>query len=104
MTISDATRTTIAMLGLTPAEVGRERNSKPTMIKASICWWLCRQLTNCTLTELGDEFGGRSHTTIMHGIHQIDAKMTEDRMFAEAMTALRDSVRAVNRERVREEL
>lgn len=104
MTLDDAARTISDKLRLTPADCGRARPSRNVAAKLKIAWWVCRELCDCSLHDLAQWFSGRDHTTAIKGINQVEAKMREDRLFAEAMTALRDSVRAVNRERVREEL
>ena len=40
--------------------------------------YLSRELTNCSLTQIGQHFGGRDHTTVLHAIDKIREKMTED--------------------------
>jgi chromosomal replication initiator protein len=44
--------------------------------------YLARSLTDMSTTEIGDTFGGRDHTTVMHACKQIDKKVTEDAWFA----------------------
>jgi chromosomal replication initiator protein len=45
---------------------------------------LCKELTNHSLPEIGDAFGGRDHTTILHGcrtiknMREMDADIAED--------------------------
>jgi chromosomal replication initiator protein len=36
--------------------------------------YLCRELTDMSLPKIGDEFGGRDHTTVIHAFD----KITED--------------------------
>ena len=33
---------------------------------------LCKELTNHSLPEVGDAFGGRDHTTVLHACRKID--------------------------------
>jgi len=40
--------------------------------------FLSRDLTSCSLTQIGQHFGGRDHTTVLHAIDKIREKMTED--------------------------
>jgi len=40
--------------------------------------YLSRELTTCSLTQIGQHFGGRDHTTVLHAIDKIREKMTED--------------------------
>jgi len=49
-----------------------------------VAMYLCKQMTSRSLPEIGRRFGGRDHTTVMHGVRRIeelrnqDAQMTED--------------------------
>jgi hypothetical protein len=37
--------------------------------------YLCKQLTTRSLPEIGRKFGGRDHTTVMHGVRKIEELM-----------------------------
>ncbi|MCS7063764.1 MAG: chromosomal replication initiator protein DnaA [Methylacidiphilales bacterium] len=43
-----------------------------------IAMYLARQLTNSSLMEIGDAFGGRDHGTVLHAYREISRRMTED--------------------------
>jgi chromosomal replication initiator protein len=40
--------------------------------------FLARELTTCSLTQIGQHFGGRDHTTVIHAIQKIKEKMADD--------------------------
>jgi chromosomal replication initiator protein len=40
--------------------------------------YLSRELTPCSLTQIGQHFGGRDHTTVLHAIEKIREKMDDD--------------------------
>lgn len=103
MTLHDAIQTSMRMLKITPAEIGAGTATRVTMAKISVAAWLCRQLTDASLKDIGVEFGGRNHKTVMNALKHVDERMSGDAFYAEALTALREAARAVNRERVREE-
>lgn len=54
-----------------------------------IAMYLSKQLTSRSLPEIGRRFGGRDHTTIMHGIRKIEELKEEDRQLAEDLELLR---------------
>jgi chromosomal replication initiator protein len=54
-----------------------------------IAMYLAKQLTPRSLPEIGRRFGGRDHTTIMHGVRKIEELMTSDTQMAEDLQMLR---------------
>ncbi|WP_040615756.1 chromosomal replication initiator protein DnaA [Oceanicola granulosus] len=54
-----------------------------------IAMWLSKQLTNRSLPEIGKRFGGRDHTTIMHGVRKIDELRQTDSAISEDLEMLR---------------
>ncbi len=47
-----------------------------------IAMYLSRELTDLSLPHIGDEFGGRDHTTVIHAYNKIEQKIEEDSKFA----------------------
>ena len=56
--------------------------------------YLCRSLTDTSLPRLGEAFGGRDHSTIMHGCARVKEQMETDPAFRAAVESLGDSLRA----------
>lgn len=44
-----------------------------------ICMYLCRTMTNASFPEIGEKFGGKDHSTVIHAYRQIEKKFKEDR-------------------------
>jgi chromosomal replication initiator protein len=40
--------------------------------------YLCRKLTKRSTTEIGSQFGGKDHTTILHGSQKIENELKEN--------------------------
>jgi chromosomal replication initiator protein len=51
--------------------------------------WLAKRMTTRSLPEIGRRFGGRDHTTVMHGVRRIDELMAADSQLAEDIELLR---------------
>ncbi len=54
-----------------------------------IAMWLAKRLTTRSLPEIGRRFGGRDHTTVMHGIRRIEELKAGDAQLAEDLELLR---------------
>jgi chromosomal replication initiator protein len=46
-----------------------------------IAMFIARKLTDFSTTEIGNEFGGKDHSTVIHAISKIKAKYEEDNLF-----------------------
>lgn len=53
-----------------------------------IAMYLCKQLTSRSLPEIGRRFGGRDHTTVMHGVRRIEELKQSDGQIAEDVELL----------------
>jgi chromosomal replication initiator protein len=54
-----------------------------------VAMYLAKQLTSRSLPEIGRRFGGRDHTTIMHGVRKIEELMTSDSQLADDLQLLK---------------
>ena len=68
--------------------VGPKR-SRPIARPRQIAMYLSKQLTTRSLPEIGRRFGGRDHTTIMHGVKVIEGMQATDHQMAEDLKLLR---------------
>ncbi|MCY3983144.1 MAG: chromosomal replication initiator protein DnaA [Roseovarius sp.] len=57
-----------------------------------IAMYLCKQLTSRSMPEIGRRFGGRDHTTVLHGVRRIEALRINDAQVAEDLEILRRSL------------
>lgn len=59
-----------------------------------VAMYLCKQLTSRSLPEIGRRFGGRDHTTVMHGVRRIEDLKSQDGQIAEDLELLRRALEA----------
>ena len=59
-----------------------------------VAMYLCKQLTSRSLPEIGRRFGGRDHTTVMHGVKRIEELKIQDGQIAEDLEMLRRALEA----------
>lgn len=68
--------------------VGKKRHSRLNKAR-QIAMYLCRELTEASLPQIGKEFGGRSHTTVLHGINKIEEELEFDRVLEQRIIKIR---------------
>jgi chromosomal replication initiator protein len=59
------------MFGLSTEELRTESRSRDVAFPRQIAMYLAKQLTDASLSEIGQEFGGKHHTTVTHSIAKI---------------------------------
>ena len=73
--------------------IGPKRN-RPLARPRQVAMFLCKRLTTRSLPDIGRRFGGRDHTTVMHGIKRIEELMGTDSQLADDIEMLRRSLEA----------
>jgi chromosomal replication initiator protein len=58
-----------------------------------IAMYLCRELTDLSLPKIGQQFGGRDHTTVMHADRKIRTQMGEKRSTFNQVTELTNRIK-----------
>ena len=59
-----------------------------------VAMWLAKQLTTKSLPDIGRSFGGRDHTTVIHGIRRIDELRAGDSQIADSLEIIRRKLEA----------
>ncbi len=55
-----------------------KRRTRSITYPRQIAMYICRELTDASLPKIGDEFGGRDHTTVIHACDKISQDMKKD--------------------------
>jgi chromosomal replication initiator protein len=77
---------------LTVEELKSKNNSRQIAVPRQIAMYLCKRLTKHSFPEIGREFGGKHHTTVMHSVEKIDALIKEDKNFHRVVSDLIDNL------------
>lgn len=59
-------------------ELNSNKRTKTLAYPRQIAMYLCRELTNTSLPQIGEFFGGRDHTTVLHAYNKINDEKTTD--------------------------
>jgi chromosomal replication initiator protein len=73
---------------LRPADLLSDRRAQYVSRPRQIAYYLSRELTTFSLPRIANLFGGRDHTTIMHGISKVEKSIAESPEAAETISRL----------------
>jgi len=79
ITIDAIQRAVSEQFGMRVAELKQKSNSRQIVVPRQIAMYLAKQLTEASLPEIGRQFGGKHHTTVMHSIGKIDEQRRTDK-------------------------
>ena len=57
------------------SEIKGKNKSQSVVLPRQIAMYLCRKLTDYSTTEIGNEFGGKEHTTVMYNVQKMEARI-----------------------------
>jgi chromosomal replication initiator protein len=66
------------LFGLSAEELKQESNRREVAVPRQIAIYLAKQMTDASLPEIGRQFGGKHHTTVMYSIAKIDQRRRTD--------------------------
>ncbi len=79
ISIETIQRNVAEQFGMRVAELKQKNNSRQIVVPRQIAMFLAKQLTEASLPEIGRQFGGKHHTTVMHSINKIDEQRRTDK-------------------------
>jgi chromosomal replication initiator protein len=84
---------TAGYFGLTIDDLCSSSRSRVLVNARQIAMYLCRELTELSLPKIGQHFGGRDHTTVMHADRKIRLLMAERRSIYNQVTELTNRIK-----------
>ncbi|MGD9954474.1 MAG: chromosomal replication initiator protein DnaA [Candidatus Nanopelagicales bacterium] len=89
---------TAAYFGVSVDDLCGSSRSRVLVTARQIAMYLCRELTDLSLPKIGQAFGGRDHTTVMHADRKIRQLMAERRSLYNQVTDLTARIKSTARQ------
>ncbi|ADK79161.1 chromosomal replication initiator protein DnaA [Sediminispirochaeta smaragdinae] len=78
ITVEMIQRVTAEYFNLSPNDLRGKKRTKAIAFPRQIAMYITREITEFSTTEVGLEFGGRDHTTVMHACQRVESRMQTD--------------------------
>jgi len=76
------------------AEIKAKNNSRAIVYPRQIAMYLAKHLTDASLPEIGRQFGGKHHTTVLHSVEKIETLRKTDKDLNRMLNKLTESLNA----------
>jgi chromosomal replication initiator protein len=71
-----------------------KRKYKGYLIPRQIAMYLSRKLTDASLIEIGEKFGGKDHSTVIHSIKKVEERASKELPFKEMVENLHSRIKS----------
>jgi chromosomal replication initiator protein len=88
VSIESIQKTVCDYFNIRPVEMRSKKRSRNLVFPRQIAMYLCRRLTDASFPVIGDRFGGRDHTTVIHATQVIERRLAQDQTLRETVEKL----------------
>ncbi len=79
--------------GITPLDIASQKRNKEVVYPRQIVMYLCQNMTDASLQDIGRYLGGRDHTTIIHGREKIASDLKNNENLTNTIEILKKKLR-----------
>src|SRR6201995_375308 len=92
VTIESIQKAVCEQFGLRQGEIKAKNNSRVIVFPRQIAMYLSKHLTDASLPEIGRQFGGKHHTTVLHSVEKIEETRKNDKDLNRVLNKLTESL------------
>jgi chromosomal replication initiator protein len=78
ITVDIIQRVVADYFNLSPNELKGKKRTRQVAFPRQLAMYITREITEASMTDVGLEFGGRDHTTVMHACQRVESRMRTD--------------------------
>ncbi len=95
VTVEDIQKAVVEFYGLKMSDMSSARRLRAVARPRQIAMYLAKKMTACSLPEIGRQFGGRDHTTVMHAVRKVEDLLQNDAMTAEDVDRIEMNLKSI---------
>ncbi|GMV05998.1 MAG: hypothetical protein AMXMBFR53_22750 [Gemmatimonadota bacterium] len=79
-----------------PEALASKRRTKDITVPRQVAMYLIKETLGTSLVRIGEIFGGRDHSTVIHSIRKVEEEMAKDPAFRQQVDEARDEVKGIS--------
>jgi len=79
-----------------PEALASKRRTKDLMVPRQVAMYLIKETLGTSLVQIGEIFGGRDHSTVIHSIRKVQEEMARDPEFRKKVDEAREEVQTAS--------
>jgi chromosomal replication initiator protein len=95
ITIPVIQKVVASYFNLRPEDLRAKKRSRNVALPRQIAMYLCRQFTDSSLPRIGEAFGGRDHTTVIHACEKISRDLKSDPLLQQTVRDLVEQLQSL---------
>ena len=78
LSIESIQKTVCEYFGIKPHDIRAKKRTRDIAFPRQVAMYLCKALTDASLSEIGKNFGGKDHSTVIHACKQVEERRKKD--------------------------
>jgi chromosomal replication initiator protein len=75
-----------------PVDIDSKKRSRSFSVPRQISMYLTRELTDLSLPQIGNAFGGKDHTTVLYACEKVSQQMSSDELYSNIVNELKNQI------------
>lgn len=92
LSVEEIQKAVAAHFNIKVSDLKSPKRLKALILPRQIAMYIARQLTSASYPDLGDRFGGKDHSTIIHAIKKIEKQLESDMQLRSTIATLRNAL------------
>lgn len=90
ISIDNIQKNVASFYNISVSDLKSSKKLKIYALPRQVAMYLCRTMTHSSFPEIGEKFGGKDHSTVIHAVRQIEKKLNEDRELKNIIDTLKN--------------
>lgn len=90
--VEDIQKVVCDYFGIRISDIKSKRRSKSLVVPRQIAMYLSKNLCKISLSDIGEKFGGKDHSTVIHAIKKIESQLEQDHQLTQTIEEIKSKI------------